>query len=71
MADHRLVIVPDRLREAINAKLDVALKPWPEATSEDREHLFGLLLAHYDQTGCIPDFEVEKTLPQTVIKPNS
>ena len=53
----RMVIVPDSLRDAINANLDAALADWPEA-EKDREHLFGQLLDAFDSTGSIPDFRI-------------
>ena len=55
-----IVIVPDSLREAINAKLDAAIKDHPDA-EKDREHLFNQLLSFFDQHGYIPDFSLART----------
>lgn len=54
------VIVPDSLREAINAKLDVALATEPAAEAHDRECLYNQLLAFFDEHGYLPDFTVRK-----------
>lgn len=52
-----ILIVPNTLIEAINAKLDAALMGVP-ASSSDREHLYHELLRIFDETGTIPDFTV-------------
>lgn len=54
-----LVIVPDSLRDAINAKIDEALIAVPEA-ADHREHFFGQLLAYFDEHGVVPDFSLVK-----------
>ena len=46
-------IVPNEVRDAINKKLDDALKEFPEAECE-REHLYVQLLDYFDMTGQIP-----------------
>ena len=50
-----LVIVPNFLRDAINAKLDEVFKTCPEAEKE-RESLYQRLLEYFDEHGVIPDF---------------
>ena len=57
----RIVIVPNSLRDRINAALDVALADAPDATPDDREALYHQLLAFYDQNGYVPDFTVAKS----------
>ena len=51
------LIVPDSLREAIDAKLDAALALVPDAAM-DREHLYHELLAFFDEHGYLPDFTI-------------
>jgi len=58
-----IVIVPNSLRDAINAKLDEAFKTCPEAEKE-RESLYRRLLEHFDEHGVIPDF----TLTSNTVK---
>jgi len=58
-----LVIVPNSLRDAINAKLDAAIMACPEdwAFSEgERENLYNLLLRYFDEHGVVPDFTLQK-----------
>lgn len=50
----RLVIVPNSLRDAINAKLEAAYETCPAARA-DHEYLFSVLLGHVDEHGTIPD----------------
>ena len=50
-----IVIVPNSLRDAINAKLDEAFKTCPEAEKE-RESLYHRILEYFDEHGVIPDF---------------
>lgn len=57
----RTVIVPNSLRNAINAKLDAELAKCPDA-EKDREYLYGQLLAHFDEHGEIPEFSLEKKI---------
>ena len=54
-----LVIVPNALRDEINAKLDAALAEFPECKQQDRDQLFAELLAYYDDHGVIPDFSLK------------
>ena len=54
-----LVIVPNALRDAINARIDEALAACPEAAVE-REEFYGALLAYYDEHGVIPEFTIGK-----------
>ena len=53
------VVVPNSLRDAINAKLDEALKDVPEATL-DREVLYAQLFDYFDKYGVVPEFSLEK-----------
>lgn len=55
----RLVVVPNSLADAINAKLDLAIAACPEA-AKDREVLYGQLLEYFDEHGVIPDFSLQK-----------
>jgi hypothetical protein len=63
----RIVIVPNNLRDAINAKLDAALALVPDA-AKDREHLYGQLLAHFDEHGVLPDFQIQRSAPKACPK---
>jgi hypothetical protein len=58
-----LVIVPNSLRDAINAKLDAAIAEVPDA-EKDREILYGQLLDYFDEHGVVPDFSLAKKEPQ-------
>jgi len=51
----KTVIVPNTLRDAINAKLDDAFAACPEA-AKDRDALYYRLLAYFDEHGELPDF---------------
>ena len=55
----QLVIVPDSLRNAINAKLDAAIAEVPDA-AKDRDALYQMLLEYFDEHGVIPDFQLQK-----------
>lgn len=59
-----LVIVPDSLRNAINAKLDAAIEVCPDAAKE-RAELYRQLLAYFDEHGALPDFHLEAKQPLT------
>lgn len=54
----RLVIVPNALRDAINARLDEVTAAAPAAAA-DREYFYNELLNHYDRYGVIPNFRLE------------
>lgn len=54
-----LVVVPNELRDAINAKLDAAIVEQPGAAA-DREYLYNCLLGFYAEYGCLPEFELAK-----------
>lgn len=54
----RLVVVPNELRDAINAELDRVIAAAPAAAA-DREYFYNELLNYYDQFGVIPDFRLE------------
>ena len=54
-----LVIAPNSLYDAINAKLDAAIAEFPDA-ERDREVLYGQLLDHFNEHGVIPDFSLVK-----------
>lgn len=51
------LIVPDSLREAIDAKLDAAIALVPDA-AKDRENLYHELLSFFDKYGFVPDFTI-------------
>ena len=55
-----LVIVPNYIADAINAKLDTAIANVPDA-AKDREHLYSQLIAYFDEHGTVPDFTLGKT----------
>ena len=54
-----LVVVPDSLRDAINRKLDAALRELPDAEAE-RDHLYHQLLDYFYDHGALPEFTVMK-----------
>lgn len=55
------IIVPNEVRDAINAKLDAAFLVCPDA-AKDREILYNQLLSDYNENGTIPDFELKKNV---------
>ncbi|MDP3937582.1 MAG: hypothetical protein Q8R92_05535 [Deltaproteobacteria bacterium] len=57
----RLVIVPNVLRDAINARLDDVLRDAPAEAIAEREHLYQQVLAYYDEHGVIPECSVVKS----------
>lgn len=63
----RMVIVPNVLRDAINAKLDAAIEACPGA-ADDREIYFHDLLAYFNKHGELPNFDL---LPTTRVVPQS
>ena len=54
-----LAIVPDDLREAIEARLDEAIASCPDAAA-DRDELYRQLLSYFHEHGVIPNFSLEK-----------
>lgn len=54
-----LVIVPNYIADAINAKLDAAFIEVPDA-EKDREVLYGQLLDYFNEHGVVPDFKLSK-----------
>lgn len=52
-----LYIVPDSLRDAINAKLDAALAEVPDA-APDRDLFYEQVLSYFNQHGVLPDFSI-------------
>jgi len=54
-----LTVVPNVLRDTINAKLDAAYKLVPDA-EKDRELHYLELLRYFDEHGVIPDFSIYK-----------
>lgn len=59
----QMVIVPDTLSAAINAKLDAAIAECPGA-APDRDALYHDLLAYFDEHGEVPDFTLGKRASQ-------
>ena len=53
-----IVIVPNRVRDEINRRLDAALAGRP-CDAETREQLYSALLAYFDQHGQVPEFTLE------------
>lgn len=58
----KLVVVPDSLAAAINARLDVALAACPDA-QKDRDALYNQLLSYFDEHGVVPEFTLQKQSP--------
>ena len=56
----KMVIVPNSLRDAINAKLDTAIAACPDA-AKDRDALYSQLLDYFDEHGEVPDFHLTKS----------
>lgn len=56
----KMVIVPNDLRDRINAKLDAVIKECPDA-EKDRDVLYSQLLGYYDEHGVVPDFSLKKS----------
>ena len=56
----RWVIVPNKLRDEINAQLDKALEGMDEEAVAGRSEYFAQLLAFFDDHGRLPDFEIAK-----------
>jgi hypothetical protein len=58
----RMVIVPNDLRDAINAKIDAEIANLPEDQRQKaencREHMYHQLLSYFDDHGAIPDCHI-------------
>ena len=58
----KLVVVPDCLRDAINAKIDGEIAKLPEALRPKaeacRDHMYHELLSYFDEHGVIPDCHI-------------
>lgn len=54
-----IVIIPNELRDAINAEIDRAIGGRPLKASE-RQNIYSFMLDHYDQTGVVPSIELRK-----------
>jgi len=54
----RTVIVPNALRDEINARLDRAAEEHPEMTPDDRDHLYHEVLRFVDEHGYVPTFSI-------------
>ena len=52
------VVVPNALRDAINAKLDKAILDCPGAAPH-REELYAQLLSYFNENGVVPDFTLK------------
>ncbi len=61
------VIVPDRVRHAINLAIDAALADCPEAAPE-REDFYHQLLVHFDEHGVVPDFKIVPRVPKLTLE---
>lgn len=57
----KIVIVPNSLRDEIYARIDKVLDGRLISDS-DREIIYSLILAYFDEHGVIPDFNLEKRL---------
>lgn len=56
----RLVVVPNVLGDAINARLDEVLRDAPPEAIAEREHLYQQILEYFDEHGIIPEFSLVK-----------
>lgn len=56
-----IVIVPNYVRDAINAKLDDAIAACPAAASE-REAFFHELLVYFNEHGVLPNITIQSTV---------
>ena len=55
-----IVIAPNVLRDAINARLDDVLRDAPAEAIAERDALYQQVLTYYDEHGIIPEFSVVK-----------
>ena len=53
-----LLLVPNHVRDAINAAIDAALVECPDAAQE-RDQFYETLLAYFNEHGRIPDFSIQ------------
>lgn len=53
------VIVPNSLSEELYKRIDAQLALHPDLAGE-RETIFSQLLEHFDRTGQVPDFKIER-----------
>lgn len=53
----RIVIVPNHISDAINKAIDEKLDGRP-ISPEEREDVYNILLAYFDDHGRIPDFHL-------------
>ena len=58
-----LVVVPNYIWDAIEAKLDMAIALHPEAEN-DREYLRSQLITYVDKYGTIPEFTLAPPNPE-------
>jgi hypothetical protein len=58
-----LYVVPNALRNRINTVLDEALAGMDEEAQGCREHFYQQLLAYFNEHGCVPEIQAEKTAP--------
>jgi len=58
------VIVPNTLRDAIQAAIAKKLDGMPPADEDTLKHLYHQVLSAYDELGYIPDFDVVPTPPE-------
>jgi hypothetical protein len=56
------VIVPNSLRDEINERIVIALGGRPIDDAE-REHVFSVLLAYFNEHGVLPDFNLTEATP--------
>jgi hypothetical protein len=59
-----VLIIPNYVADAINAKLDIALAECPEAVG-DRDALYHQLLGYFDEHGVIPNFSLQRHQPSS------
>ena len=52
-------VVPNELRDAINANIDAALVDCPDAAA-DREIFYAQLLEYFNEHGVVPTFTLQK-----------
>ena len=54
-----IVVVPNKLRDAIVAAIDAKLAG-RDCNSVERDRIFHTLLNYYNENGIIPDFDLKK-----------